>query len=196
MEYVRIRSAIFTFGAVVFWFWSCSDPTVPQNGETVRIKPVRTTETAGDDADDPAIWVNPVDASQSLILGVNKAAAPPASCCSTIWEARPLQKIDGLDRPNNIDVDRGLVLQGRATDFAILTERYRQRLRVFAIDAATRRLRMFHPRTDWACLKGESGEHGAPMGVSGIPHAIGSCSVRRCQPQRRTCEGLSRAVPP
>jgi len=43
------------------------------------------------------------------------------------------QTIAGLDRPNNVDIEYGLSLAGQPTDIAVLTERLKNRLRVFKI---------------------------------------------------------------
>jgi len=42
----------------------------------IEVKPVLATEPVSDDPDDPAIWVNPRDPAQSLIIATNKVAAP------------------------------------------------------------------------------------------------------------------------
>ena len=47
------------------------------------------------------------------------------------------QTIDGLDRPNNVDVEYGLALGGHQVDVAVVTERHRSRLRIYRIDADT-----------------------------------------------------------
>ena len=73
------------------------------------------------------------------------------------------QTISGIDRPNNIDVEYGVLLGGRRTDIAVATERLARQLRVFRIDPAEGRL------VDLGgipILQGEAGEAGAPMGIA------------------------------
>jgi 3-phytase len=70
--------------------------------------------------------------------------------------------ISGIDRPNNIDVEYGMPLGGRAVDIAVATERLSRQLRVFRIDPADGRL------VDLGgipILEGQAGEAGAPMGI-------------------------------
>ena len=88
----------------------------------------------------------------SLIVGTNKAAAPQGRLVVFDLGGKVLQTIGGLDRPNNVDIDYGLPLNGKPTDFAVATERYKQRLRVFAIDPETRQLADVPLRKDYASL--------------------------------------------
>ncbi|MGH8246596.1 MAG: phytase, partial [Gammaproteobacteria bacterium] len=76
------------------------------------------------------------------------------------------QKISDLDRPNNVDVEYGLLAGGRRTDIAVLTERYKKRLRVFAIEAADGRLTEISSETGLAVFDGQPGERAAPMGIA------------------------------
>ena len=122
------------------------------------------TEPVGEDADDPAIWVNRASPAQSRVFATNKTAAPAGALVAYDLQGRVTQRIDGLDRPNNVDVEYGFRLGGRETDIAVVTERYERRLRAFRVGpdgtltdvSAPDGLRVF---------EGEPGERGAPMGV-------------------------------
>ncbi|MCE6997771.1 phytase [Saccharothrix sp. S26] len=92
------------------------------------------------DADDPAIWVNPRSARQSVVLGTLKegglaafdlagrtlgtypAPAPPTP------DAKP-------GRYNNVDVLGGARVGGRSRDLAFVSDRGRDRVRVYELDA-------------------------------------------------------------
>jgi 3-phytase len=116
----------------------------------------------GTDADDPAVWIHPSDPSKSLILGTDKAEG---SGGLYVFDAKGqvVQRVVGLDRPNNVDVEYGFVLGGAAVDLAVVTERNQRRLRVFSIDRETGRLS--DVSGDTAVLQGREGGAGAPMGV-------------------------------
>jgi 3-phytase len=122
------------------------------------------TEPAGEDADDPAIWVNRASPGESRVFATNKTAAPAGALVVYDLAGRVRQRIDGLDRPNNVDVEYGFQLGGQAVDIAVVTERYQKRLRAFRVGpdgalgdvSAPDGLRVF---------VGEPGERGAPMGV-------------------------------
>lgn len=126
-----------------------------------EIVPTVRTDPVADDPDDPAVWVNPQDPAQSLILGTNKAKAPSGALVVFGLDGKTRQTVDGLDRPNNVDVEYGL---GGTMDIAVVTERLQKRLRVFQITAAG--------VTDVTAPGGTTvfadreGEHAAPMGVA------------------------------
>lgn len=129
------------------------------------VKPLRATEAVAHDPDDPAIWLNRTNPSNSLILGSVKVAAPNGALAVFGLDGRQRQLVTGLDRPNNVDVEYGLPLGGRPTDIAVVTERLQRRLRAFAIaqdgtgvrDVSSEALKV---------LDGAPGEEGAPMGIS------------------------------
>ena len=129
------------------------------------VQPKLATEPVSKDPDDPAIWVHPSDPARSLILGTNKTPAPTGALVVFGLDGKIRQTINGIDRPNNVDVEYGLKLSGKPTDIAVLTERLQKRLRVFAIapdgsglkDLAAQGLPVF---------AGQSGEKAAPMGIA------------------------------
>lgn len=130
----------------------------------VDVRPALSTEPVGEDPDDPAVWVHPADPQQSLILGTDKAAAPQGALYVFGLDGKIRQKVPGIDRPNNVDVEYGFRLGGEAIDIAVVTERYKQRLRIFRIVdggvsdiTSPDRSRVF---------AGESGEAAAPMGIA------------------------------
>lgn len=131
-----------------------------------EIEPICATEALPTDADDPAIWVHPDDPALSLIIGTNKAASPVGGLGVFGMDGRMRQYVAQIDRPNNVDVEYGLLLGGVAVDIAACTERYQRRLRVFVIDPERRRLVDVSSPHGLAMFAGEEGEAGAPMGIS------------------------------
>lgn len=123
------------------------------------------TEPCGEDADDPAIWVNRASPTESRVFATNKAAAPEGALVAYTLEGRVRQRVDGLDRPNNVDIEYGLRLGGQEADIAVVTERYQRRLRVFRIGPDGGLLDVSSP-DGLRVFEGEPGERGAPMGVS------------------------------
>lgn len=130
------------------------------------VKPKVITEPAGDDADDPAIWVHPKDPARSLVIGTNKAAAPRGALVVFGLDGRLRQRIEPLDRPNNVDVEYGLLLAGRRTDIAVVTERYQKRLRVFRIDQQTGRLEDVSSGGGIPVFEARQGRGREPMGIA------------------------------
>lgn len=95
------------------------------------LKPLYVTETVAHDSDDPAVWVHPKDASQSLILGTDKDA--DGALYAFDLRGKVKQTVKGLHRPNNVDIEYGLVLNGQPTDIAVVTERITHKLRIYSL---------------------------------------------------------------
>jgi 3-phytase len=128
--------------------------------------PALTTQAVPDDADDPAIWVNRADPASSLILGTNKVAAPDGALFVFGLDGIIRQRIGALDRPNNVDVEYGFRLSGRQVDIAVLTERRKQRLRVFRIPDTGTPLVDIGAGGGVPVFEGLKGDLGAPMGIA------------------------------
>lgn len=84
----------------------------------------------GDAADDPAIWVNPKDASKSRILGSNKKQG----LLVYDLEGRQTQFLPS-GRLNNVDVRQDLRFGGERFDLALATQRDEQSMVLYTIDA-------------------------------------------------------------
>ncbi|MBS7564949.1 phytase [Mucilaginibacter sp. Bleaf8] len=97
------------------------------------IKPVIVTEPVQFDSDDPAIWVNPQNPAQSLVIGTDKNAEGGLYVFDLNGKIVPGKVVKGLKRPNNVDIAYGLNLNGKPTDIAITTERMTHKLRIFSL---------------------------------------------------------------
>lgn len=97
------------------------------------VKPVITTDTVAYDTDDPAIWINPKDTAQSLIVGTDKNVDGALYVFNLQGKVIPKKTIHGLKRPNNVDIAYGLSLKHKPTDIAVVTERLTHKLRIFRL---------------------------------------------------------------
>ncbi|MFA0965048.1 phytase [Roseivirga sp. BDSF3-8] len=104
-------------------------PDVP----VVSVTPSAYTDTTAHDTDDPAIWVNPEDPARSLIIGTDKEAGGGLYVFDLDGKIVPGRSVLGLERPNNVDVEYGLMLNGQPTDIAVTTERYTHKLRIYSL---------------------------------------------------------------
>ena len=106
------------------------------DGAVDRLQPVLITEKVPHDSDDPAIWINPDDPSKSLVLGTDKGGDDGDgglyvfNLDGTIDRDR---SVTGLARPNNVDVAYGLALDGGRVDYAVVTERRTNKIRLYAL---------------------------------------------------------------
>ena len=125
---------------------------------------VTATEPVGEDADDMAIWVNRAAPAESRIVATNKTAAPAGALVVLDLAGRIRQRVTGIDRPNNVDLEYGFRLGGEAIDLVVVTERYQRRLRAFRVQGDGTLAEL--PAEDGLrVFAGEVGERGAPMGV-------------------------------
>lgn len=132
--------------------------------DPVAVQPARMTAAVAHDPDDPAIWISPASPDRSLIIGTDKVAVDGALYVFNL-DGSVRQVIGGLDRPNNVDIEYGLLLNDVPTDIAVVTERKQHRLRVFAIPADGSALVDLAP-AGLPVLSGESGDAGEPMGIA------------------------------
>jgi 3-phytase len=91
-----------------------------------------------DAADDPAIWIHPIDPAQSLILGTDKQGG----LHSYNVDGSQHQLVSPTSHPDNVDVLYGFVLNGKPTDLAIASTRgsHACGIKIWSIDTATRNL--------------------------------------------------------
>lgn len=83
----------------------------------------------GDAADDPAIWIHPMDASRSRVLGTNKKQG------LLVYDlAGKQQQLLEVGRINNVDVRQRVRLGAVEMDLAVATQRDDLSVVVFAID--------------------------------------------------------------
>lgn len=104
-------------------------PTVTDSN--VVVKPVIISDPVKYDSDDPAIWINPDNPANSLIVGTDKSENGALYVYDL--QGKTKQIVDGLKRPNNVDIAYGLVLNGKKVDYAVTTERLAHKLRFFAL---------------------------------------------------------------
>jgi 3-phytase len=112
--------------------YSCS-PNQRASPEVDIIEPFLVTEKLPHDTDDPAIWIDSLHPEQSLILGTDKDANGGLYVFDLNGKIDSLKSVTGLQRPNNVDLEYGLVLGGSKTDIAVVTERLTHKLRVFSL---------------------------------------------------------------
>lgn len=91
--------------------------------------------SAGDAADDAAVWVNPSDPAQSLIIGTNKQAGLEVY---TLAGKRVQSLPDG--RMNNVDVIPGIQTAQGPLDLVISSNRTTNTVSIYRVDPAARRL--------------------------------------------------------
>lgn len=149
------RIAYFVIFLGVIILFNCQ-----QNQRTSeRIQPVLITEPVKHDSDDPAIWIHPGDSSQGLIIGTDKDKDGALYVFDLNGNIIEEKTVRNLQRPNNVDVEYGLMLDGKAVDIAVTTERLTNEIRVFKVPEM-----QAIDNGGIEVFKGE--EHRAPMGIA------------------------------
>lgn len=91
--------------------------------------------SAGDAADDPAIWVHPSDPSLSLLLGTDKRGGLHVYDLS----GNEIQRFENEDQ-NNVDLRHGFRIRNQETTLVVTSSYEKDRLLFYRLDAKTRRL--------------------------------------------------------
>jgi len=108
--------------------------TTPTAGSvTAAVKPVVVTDPVPHDTDDPAVWINPQNPAQSLIIGTDKEQDGGLYVFDLNGKLIPEKSVKNLQRPDNVDVEYGLTLAGKSIDIAVTTERFTHKLRIFSL---------------------------------------------------------------
>lgn len=108
---------------------SCASKFAPVASNA--LKPSVVTEQTEYDTDDPAIWVHPKDPSLSLIVGTDKEVNGGLYVYDL--QGKIVNKVTGLQRPNNVDIAYGILINGKKVDVAITTERKSHKLRIYSM---------------------------------------------------------------
>ncbi|TNF39036.1 MAG: phytase, partial [Cytophagales bacterium] len=103
------------------------------SADSILIKPVYITEPVAYDTDDPAIWINSEDPSQSLIIGTDKDSLGGLYVFDLKGGIIDSLVRKGIQRPNNVDVGYGFALGESLLDFAVTGERITSKLRFFSL---------------------------------------------------------------
>ncbi len=109
----------------------CSEKKPPIHSNA--IKPIVITEQTKHDTDDPAIWIHPDDPAKSLIVGTDKNEDGALYVYDLEGRIQQDKVIRNLKRPNNVDIEYGLMLNGKPVDIVVATERLANKIRIYSI---------------------------------------------------------------
>ncbi len=157
-DFAFFMKSLLVAGSTVFMSAFADEPVAPQ-----VIKPVVASQAVSDDADDPAIWINRTHPEKSLIIGTDKIFETGGLYVFDL-SGKIVQRLESLDRPNNVDVEYDFQLGGKIVDIALTAERGKSRVRAYAIDKTTGTLQ--DVTGDTQVFRGELGELAAPMGIA------------------------------
>lgn len=105
-----------------------------QGSKLPVIKADVITEKTVNDTDDPAIWVNPKDASKSIVFGTDKETNGAIYAFDLNGKIIEEKTIRNIKRPNNVDLSYGFKLNDSTkVDVIAFTEREKQQIRLFSV---------------------------------------------------------------
>jgi len=108
---------------------SCGSSLAPIRKDA--LKPDVVTQKLPHDTDDPSIWINPNDATKSIIVGTDKDS--DGGLYAFDLSGKIIGKSEVLKRPNNVDIAYGLMINGKKIDVAVTTERENNKIRIFSL---------------------------------------------------------------
>jgi 3-phytase len=120
-------------------FFSCKQKAevknTPSDSVTVELViPSVITEKVKHDSDDPAIWINPTNPEEVLVIGTDKGGdTGDGGLYLFNLEGKKIDSVRPLKRPNNVDIAYNLKLNGKLYDIAVCTERHAKSIRVFSL---------------------------------------------------------------
>jgi 3-phytase len=97
------------------------------------ISPLFTTQPVTHDSDDPAIWINKLNPEESLIIGTDKDEDGALFVFNSEGDIIANKVVNNVEKPNNVDVAYGLLLNNVKVDIAVTTERSTSKLRVYSL---------------------------------------------------------------
>src|SRR5690606_18295973 len=103
--------------------------------ELPEIKPTLITEKLPHDSDDPAIWINTENPSESLVFGTDKDEVNGGVYAFNL-EGKIIKEksLTGVSYPNNVDVEYGFKLNDSTfTDIMAFAEREKHQIRLYSV---------------------------------------------------------------
>ncbi len=116
-------------GCMALALYGCEGGLAPVREDA--IKPAVVTQPTPHDTDDPAIWINPLDPSKSLIIGTDKDS--DGGLYAYDLNGNIVNQVADLKRPNNVDIAYGLRYGDTLVDIAVVTERKANQIRIFRL---------------------------------------------------------------
>lgn len=108
--------------------------TAPLPVSTDTLTPAVITDSVRVDSDDPAIWVNAANPSESTVLGTDKGDSIGGVYTFRLdGHIDRARSVTPLLRMNNVDVEYAMRFGSVTKDIAIATERLRMSIRVFSM---------------------------------------------------------------
>ena len=129
-------------------------PDHPLNPEVISDK-------VNHDTDDPAIWVNNKDPEKSIVFGTDKHRNGAIYAFDMEGKIIEDKVIRGINRPNNVDIEKGVKLGNKRIDVMAFTERGRSKLRLYRVPD-TQPL----DNGGFDVFGGELAEFNQPMGIA------------------------------
>jgi len=139
LDFIRRFVLFFMLQSVLFPAALFAGDNIPARQQDCAgpLHPKLVTDMTPHDTDDPAIWINPQDPLQSLILGTDKDKDGGLYVFDLHGHMLRDKTVHNLQRPNNVDVEYGLLLAGKSVDIAVVTERLTHKIRVFSLPDMT-----------------------------------------------------------
>src|SRR5215510_12751761 len=132
---VGVGTMVLATALVLFSHRGAKTTSAPRVQEVVAAVETEPVSTGGDSADDPTLWVNPSDASLSLVIGTNKKRGLAVYDLS----GKEIQFLaDG--EMNNVDHRDDFPLAGKKVALVAASNRSNDSIAIYSVNTGTRRL--------------------------------------------------------
>jgi 3-phytase len=129
----RINRSLILMVISLGLFFNCNRGQQSLDVPIEKVTPVVITQPVTYDSDDPAIWIDWNNPAKSLIIGTDKDSIGALYVYDLEGKIIEEKVVRDLKRPNNVDVEYGLLLNNTTVDIAVTTERLENRLRIFSV---------------------------------------------------------------
>ncbi|WP_242689167.1 phytase [Pedobacter sp. SYSU D00535] len=124
--FIMFRTSLFLIASISLFACSTKRSIAPN-----ALKPTVISQQVEFDTDDPAIWINKADPAKSLVIGTDKETN--GGIYAFDLQGKIVNKVTGIQRPNNVDVAYNFKVGGKTVDIAVATERETDKIRVFSL---------------------------------------------------------------
>ncbi len=135
LEQKRCCLLVIVFLTSTLAFSACRPNLTENRSDGELVSPRINTSVLTSQLGGPAIWINPQNEDESLVLATSRETQ--GALLAFDLNGRLVNEVGNLSGPSDVDVEYGLDLNGTAVDIAVVVEQLTNRLRIFSLPSLT-----------------------------------------------------------